>query len=239
MAVHDPKRCIKLLLFIIALTGTGAGYEGIAETSSRQLPQNPFGTSPAVQTSADGSSIRNEETYHEIMRHLVCQESRPSAAPQYFPPEIEDTYLYKAFSQFYTNQHCRLAWLDWQGPLPQVDSLWDALGQAPKEGLTAHYYRAELMAQMQLVFERPPALEQINSTWLRTLVALDLRLTAAYLRYASHLLSGQVNPDRFDVAWYATPRKRDLAAVLGKPCGMIASCPRCKTSDRSPAIRGA
>jgi len=43
---------------------------------------------------------------------------------------------------------------------------------------------------------------------------LDLMLTDAFLTYASHLLSGRVNPEDLQSEWFIKGRKRDLLMVL-------------------------
>ena len=63
MTVLVFKRCIKLLLFIIVLTGTSAVYKGIAGTSARQLPEDPVRVSSAKQVATDHKLICNEEMY--------------------------------------------------------------------------------------------------------------------------------------------------------------------------------
>ena len=46
------------------------------------------------------------------------------------------------------------------------------------------------------------------------LVDLDLLLTDAFLTYGSHLLEGCVNPETYDLDWFAVRRESDLRTAL-------------------------
>lgn len=108
-----------------------------------------------------------------------------------------------ALVRFYSQREYRPAWLNAAGPLPIADDLIKAVAEAGQEGLQAatYHYQAlgKLLSLLRTEAEVPPP------KW----TDLDLLLTDSWLTYASHLLSGRLNP-----AWAVKSRSRDLVSVL-------------------------
>src|SRR6185436_5766184 len=57
----------------------------------------------------------------------------------------------------------------------------------------------------------------------------DLRLSHAFLAYASHLLAGRVDPRKGDSQWFGQVRRADLGGVLEQAVG---------TGQVGPALQG-
>jgi len=113
---------------------------------------------------------------------------------------------------FYERRSFLPAWNGDDGPRPEVDAFLRALQEADQEGLRAEDYNlstiesllAELRQNMALKNPLPP--EKIAD--------LDLLVTDAFLIYASHLLTGRVNPETIQAEWYAQSRKANLDRIL-------------------------
>lgn len=127
----------------------------------------------------------------------------------YFTDKEIRSYLYGELTNFYASRAYRLAWYSKSGPREVFNELAKALEEAPKEGLTFDYQLDTLRSLTQQLFSKPARPYQ-----LRELARLDFLTTAAYLTYASHLLSGLVNPDQYDKSWVAQPRSMPIAAHL-------------------------
>jgi len=121
-------------------------------------------------------------------------------------------YTSEALVGFYVRRLYRPAWINERGPTRLADDLVNALRLADLEGLRPEDYqltaiedlaaavRADLRSRKGIVPDR----------W----ADLDFLHTNAFLVYASHLLSGRVNPASLEQEWMANRRSADFAAVL-------------------------
>ncbi len=102
-------------------------------------------------------------------------------------------------------------------PRPAADSLLAALRRAELEGLrpTDYHLRAlaSRLSSIRHELDRgiPPHPTDIGD--------LDLLATDAYLTYATHLLSGAVDPVSLDQVWIGDPKEGDLPAYLEDALG--------------------
>jgi murein L,D-transpeptidase YcbB/YkuD len=83
-----------------------------------------------------------------------------------------------------------------------------ALDDASAHGLWPGGYHEEVLEELLARSERPG-----NGSSL-LLADLDLLLTDAFLLYASHLVSGRVDPETLDPEWIAVRREVDLVTLL-------------------------
>jgi hypothetical protein len=125
----------------------------------------------------------------------------------------EVIYASRSLPAFYRQRHFRLAWSTDQGPLPRAARLLQALRNAEQEGLDPGVYHLEkiggLLREVQLDERMGKTLDPGR------LVDLDLFLTDGFLVYASHLLSGRVNPMTFDTEWHVVEsREVDFPSLL-------------------------
>lgn len=113
---------------------------------------------------------------------------------------------------FYERRVYQPAWTDSQGPLPQTETLLNAIRHADREGLRpGDYHLEKIEAILSELHQTPKLWEQPHP---RQLVDLDLLLTDAFLIYGSHLLAGRINPEQIDPQWFANRREADLAQLL-------------------------
>lgn len=121
-------------------------------------------------------------------------------------------YSVKALPLFYERRIFQPAWMDNDGPTPHVKQLIDAIRRADQEGLRPEDYHldeiAGILPEKKYFKWRQPSVNP------RQLVDLELLLTDAFLLYASHLLSGCINPETIDPEWFANRRGTDLSMVL-------------------------
>jgi murein L,D-transpeptidase YcbB/YkuD len=125
--------------------------------------------------------------------------------------------------RFYERRLFRPAWSDARAPLPPAPRLLAALRLAVREGLDPGVYHLKrLEAQLSGWHARPlPLVASASSR-----VDLDLLLTDAFLLYASHLLSGRVDPRTFDPTWHvAASSEVDLVGLVEQtvPSGAVES----------------
>ncbi|QHT68103.1 L,D-transpeptidase family protein [Rhodocytophaga rosea] len=148
----------------------------------------------------------------EVQAEMQAQISSLKSAV-YFKDKAIRSYLKEELETFYKNRKYKLAWMTSDKILPQSDSLIQAIMQAPTDGLeTSNYELQEIQALQRELFSAEKSKQDTLS--LRKLVQLDFKMTASYLTYASHLLSGRIDPAKLDTLWITYPRKKDLAVHL-------------------------
>jgi murein L,D-transpeptidase YcbB/YkuD len=117
-----------------------------------------------------------------------------------------------AIASFYEARDYQPAWTDDRGPRKQALELLGAIGAAGDEGLNPEDYHFTAISQSldRLGYGRGPEPEADAVIF----ADLDLLLTDSFMIYATHLLSGRVNPETVDPEWFVNPREADLPAVL-------------------------
>ncbi|MDQ3392585.1 MAG: L,D-transpeptidase family protein [Bacteroidota bacterium] len=167
---------------------------------------------------------------------IINASSDTITTPDYFPDKDVRKTLVKEFGEFYKLRDYKLAWVNFDEPSPQVEDLLEAIDIAHIEGLEPDNYKvAEVENLLQEVYkiesrkERRKRLKarkskneeianeakQQDTVKLYNLVRLDFLLTSSYLTYASHLLSGKINPDEKE-AWFPAKREKDFAPYLNE-----------------------
>jgi murein L,D-transpeptidase YcbB/YkuD len=135
-----------------------------------------------------------------------------SSPPEYVTPNDEDMHLWRELRRFYRLNGARLAWMDGARPTPGASVLIDAARHADREGLPPAIYDLNALAVLRTEKSRNPF--KRNSLDPQQVVEADLRLTFMFLKYASHLVSGRVDPTGIDPHWFVNPRRVDLARLL-------------------------
>jgi murein L,D-transpeptidase YcbB/YkuD len=111
-------------------------------------------------------------------------------------------HLWQEEQRFYKQNGYQLVWISGTRPRAQIDALIRALRAAGEDGLDpADYHADELDALRHAPFPRDDHPKAID---------LDLRATYAYLRYASDMMHGTVDPEDVDPRWHVAPTDVDL-----------------------------
>jgi L,D-transpeptidase YcbB len=114
--------------------------------------------------------------------------------------------------RFYHGRGYEAAWVNEAGPRPAADSLLAAIEAAFSEGLEADHYHLPRMREIHGDLRR--ARMSGSRPGLSRLVDLDLLMTDAFLMYASHLVSGRVDPTSIHPEWTESAPTADLVATL-------------------------
>jgi murein L,D-transpeptidase YcbB/YkuD len=104
--------------------------------------------------------------------------------------------------RFYQQNGYTLVWSDGKRVRPQMDGLIRAIHAADQEGLNPADYGADELGRIRQSFDASHAADA------------DVRYTYAYLRYASDLTHGTINPESIDPQWHAARRTVDVHAAL-------------------------
>jgi murein L,D-transpeptidase YcbB/YkuD len=136
----------------------------------------------------------------------------------YFRDDYKRRLLHKQLIQFYNDRDYQLAWNTLKKPLPQTDSLLEAIRLSYQEGLEPDDYNFTEIKNLQESVFQPTRLikKKYKKPDLLKLVQLDFYTTAAYLTYASHLKTGRIDPSRLDTNWISKPVNVNLARELAE-----------------------
>ena len=122
------------------------------------------------------------------------------------PAEGDANEVSRARLDFYVRREFRPAWVD----ADLRARLVEALAGAGAHGLDPLDYEVPELRRRLARFADAEGEERL---------ATEVALTDAFLRHASHLVSGRVRPADLDIEWHLDPRRKDLAAALERAAG--------------------
>ncbi|UII30029.1 L,D-transpeptidase family protein [Fulvivirga ulvae] len=176
------------------------------------------------------------EIKNDKIRSLIKIGSDSINARAYFPDKDVRNYLHGEFDDFYKDREYNLAWLNFDEPEKQADELLEALDTAPEHGLKPENYDTKKIETLLNSIYDIESHKERRKKWRKKLIKnkkfkqkireedtlrfkdiaqLDFLLTASYLTYGSHLLSGRIDPNEKE-EWFAPRRKKDLSEHLAK-----------------------
>lgn len=118
----------------------------------------------------------------------------------------------QAVARYYQQNGFDPAWTRPSGPMVLADSLVAVLRDADREGLQpADYHVAEIESMLRRLQARAGAGEPMDP---RRRADIELLCTDAFLLYASHLLTGRVDPVQITPSWNMTGRQAQLSSHL-------------------------
>jgi murein L,D-transpeptidase YcbB/YkuD len=169
----------------------------------------------------------------DAIKNIVEKNADSVDVHRYFPDQDVRNYLHSEFNEFYSTGEYKLAWLTFDEPKEEADELLQAIDAANKEGLSPSHYNVRkienLLAELYDIASRKERrkewrkkfksrkykeqLKKEDTVLFNKIVRLDFLMTASYLTYASHLLSGKIKPDE-NAEWYSEPREKNLSSHL-------------------------
>lgn len=118
------------------------------------------------------------------------------------PEELHQSYI-----DFYVNRDYRPAWVDEQGLTAEAKEFLEAVMESPAHGFSTEDYKLQYLYYLKKKLEK-------EDSGLNDYQKLEKELTGAYLKLASHMLRGRIDPQQFDEQWISDRREKDLAAHL-------------------------
>lgn len=173
--------------------------------------------------------IRNDK-----MSSLIQTGSDSISAHAHFPDKDVRKYLHNEFNEFYKSRNYDLAWLEFHEPQKQADELLETIDEASKHGLNPEDYNLDKIESLLSKLYDIDSKKERRKRWRKEVIKtkedkirvqeqdtarfnniaqLDFLLTASYLTYASHLLSGRIDPN-VEKEWHASINKKDLSEYL-------------------------
>jgi murein L,D-transpeptidase YcbB/YkuD len=162
-----------------------------------------------------GLWLRGDRARRDAVRVAHLQAVLSGPIPGWLPGD--DRYRRRVWAEVahaYARQGRRLLWSHDGEPGPSARAFVSALAEAPRDGLDpADYgepaFRQQLAARR---LQRPPRPQAEAAR----IAALDVRLTASFLRFARELHDGRVPASQLDPDWMALRDTLDVTASLGR-----------------------
>lgn len=124
------------------------------------------------------------------------------------PPEYVEASFWKVSREIYADAGGDPLWVDGDAPRKRARALVEAVASAEDQGLrTAEYDLDGLGGALQRAYKD-------GETTPAELAELDLRLTALYVDYGRHLLSGRLDPSRVNQDWFIRTRRATVDSTL-------------------------
>ena len=126
-----------------------------------------------------------------------------------FAADDRGAELWKVLQAFYWHRDYRPAWVRGDLLTPGAQALLQAVAAAEREGLPPERYDPRA-----LVGPAPQVVQAVSVDGDDRLARLDVAVTFAFLRYASDLAAGSVDPRGATALWRRRTRDFDAAALL-------------------------
>ncbi|MEJ2657409.1 MAG: L,D-transpeptidase family protein [Desulfobacterales bacterium] len=150
----------------------------------------------------------------EIMTEEICEHLRNRVevfeASKEMKAGEERIFSTAMLQRFYVRRVYVPVWVSKGGPLPSVSVLVEKLKGAYEEGLRPGDYHLD--AIQKILGKVEGNIKSKKPLHQDRLVDLELLLTDAFLLYASHLMSGRINPETIEPDWHADLKEADLTA---------------------------
>ena len=127
---------------------------------------------------------------------------------------VDDDDIQPSVRAFYKQRRYLPAWTHIDGPTDDARALVKRIGEAPADGLDPKNYDVERLTELMEALK--PGVPMTKGGEPADMAALDVELTRNFLKYATHLATGQVNPLQLPADWHVQQRKRDMVPVLAE-----------------------
>jgi murein L,D-transpeptidase YcbB/YkuD len=127
------------------------------------------------------------------------------------PGERKGSDSWAAVRRLYESNGYQPVWMASGRPRREIGILRDAVRAAAADGLNPADYDMR-SADTLLAYEKGGLFKKHGE--LEPLVDADVRLSYAFLRFASHLERGRVSPGQVDEHWFGKQREGDLVQIL-------------------------
>jgi len=144
-------------------------------------------------------------------REVTLRARLDTTPPYVVGDDGEGARHWKTVRAFYEKNGFQPVWFSGRRPKPQAQALVSAVQKAEAEGLNAGSYEMPDLARLESAASWNPLKKGLED---EQALDLELQLSYAFVKYASHLASGRTDPVSVDPHWFVTPRKVDVAAVM-------------------------
>src|SRR5438093_2793137 len=137
-----------------------------------------------------------------------------SDRPDFARGDERGDQIWRDVRRFYRSHGYAPAWIEGRRPGGEASELINAVHSARDEGLDPADYDLKALDQLRTEKSRNPFKKDALPP--EQVAEADLRLTYMFMRYATHLLQGRVDPSEVDSHWFGRQRQVDLPDLLAR-----------------------
>jgi murein L,D-transpeptidase YcbB/YkuD len=137
-----------------------------------------------------------------------------SERPDFARAEARADQIWKDVRRFYRSHGYAPAWIEGRRPGSEASELINAVHAARDEGLDPEDYDLKALEELRTEKSRNPFKK--DALLPEQVAEADLRLTYMFIRYATHLLLGRVEPSDVDPHWFGRQRRVDVVDLLDR-----------------------
>ena len=137
-----------------------------------------------------------------------------SERPNFARGDERGDQIWRDVRRFYRSHGYAPAWIEGRRPGAEASQLINAVHAAREEGLDPDDYDLKALDQQRTEKSRNPFKK--DALIPDQVAEADLRLTYMFMKYATHLLRGRVDPSEVDSHWFGQPRQKDLPELLAR-----------------------
>ena len=137
-----------------------------------------------------------------------------SDRPDFARNDERGDQIWREVRRFYRSHGYAPAWIEGRRPGPEASQLINAVRAAREEGLDPDDYDLKALELLRTEKSRNPFKK--DALLPDQVAEADLRLTYMFMKYATHLLRGRVEPSEVDPHWFGQQRQVDLVERLAQ-----------------------
>jgi len=137
-----------------------------------------------------------------------------SDRPDFARGDERGDQIWRDVRRFYRSHGYAPGWIEGRRPGREASELINAVHSARDEGLDPADYDLKALDQLRTEKSRNPFKK--DALLPEQVAEADLRLTYMFMRYATHLLQGRVDPSEVDSHWFGRQRQVDLPDLLAR-----------------------
>ncbi len=123
------------------------------------------------------------------------------------PPQPVSADEWKHVKSLYTRFNQTLLWLDDKGVhQPRVSALLNAIANADSDAMRLDAFPLQDLAQSLRAVDKHPTAEQLANA--------DVLLSSAYVTYGENMLTGELDPSKFNQSWHISRREERIDSAL-------------------------
>jgi murein L,D-transpeptidase YcbB/YkuD len=160
------------------------------------------------------SACRRDRKAVEMAAATLKERVESRERPDFARHDARGEQIWKDVRRFYRSHGYAPAWISGRRPGPEASELINAVHGAREEGLDPEDYDLKAIDALRTEKSRNPFKKDALPP--EHVAEAELRLTYMFLRYATHLLQGRVEPSDVDAHWFGQQRRMDLVDLLGR-----------------------
>jgi murein L,D-transpeptidase YcbB/YkuD len=160
------------------------------------------------------TSCRRDQKLASQASLTLKERVESSDRPDFARRDERGEQIWRDVRRFYRSHGYAPAWIEGRRPGAEASQLINAVHAAREEGLDPEDYELKALDLLRTEKSRNPFKK--DALLPDQVAEADLRLTYMFMKYATHLLRGRVDPSEVDAHWFGQQRQVDVVELLAR-----------------------